>query len=516
MGGYDYVIVGAGSAGCVLAARLSEDPEARVAVVEAGGPDNAEEILVPAALARQFKGEFDWDLDSEPEPGLGGRRAYLPRGRTLGGSSSMNAMIYVRGHPADYDAWAADGASGWSHADVLPYFLRAEDNERGAGDHHGVGGPLTVSDGRSNHPLASAFLDAAEQAGYRRNADFNGDTQEGMGRYQLTQRGGLRCSAAVAYLHPAMERPNLTVLPWTRALRVRCEGGRANAVEVTRYGEVEVLTAEREVILAAGAYESPKLLMLSGIGPADQLRDLDIDVLADLPVGEGLQDHCMAPLNWRTDTESLMAAASNPDSVTLLESEGRGPLTSNIAEAGGFAHSRPGLPAPDLQFHMTPTLYHQEGLGATVDHGFAIGPCVLAPTSRGRVTLRSSIPGAAPRVLHNYLATEEDRAALVSGVRIALDIAGREAMAAVTTGPFDLPESDSQTDILGWAAARAMTLYHPTSTCGIGSVVDPDLRVRGIAGLRVADASVFPSVPRGNTNAPTIMAGEKAADLIRG
>lgn len=516
MGDYDYVIVGAGAAGCVLAARLSEDPDVRVAVVEAGGPDHAEEILVPAALARQFKGEFDWDLDSEPEPGLGGRRAYLPRGKTLGGSSSMNAMIYIRGHPADYDTWAADGASGWSHADVLPYFLRAEDNERGAGDHHGVGGPLAVSDGRSNHPLASAFLDAAEQAGYARNTDFNGETQEGMGRYQVTQRGGLRCSAAVAYLHPAMERPNLTVLPWTRALRVRCEGGRATAVEVARYGEAEVLTAEREVILAAGAYESPKLLMLSGIGPADDLRAFDIDVHADLPVGEGLQDHCMVPLNWCTGTESLMAAALDPDNATLLESEGRGPLTSNIAEAGGFLRSRPDLSVPDLQFHMAPTLYYEEGLGAAVEDGFAIGPCVLAPTSRGRVTLRSAVPGAAPRVLHNYLATEEDRAALVSGVRITLDIAGRDAMAAVTTGPFDIPESDSESDILTWAARRAMTLYHPTSTCGIGSVVTPELQVRGVAGLRVVDASVFPSVPRGNTNAPTIMAGEKAADLIRG
>ncbi|MEU0405321.1 GMC family oxidoreductase N-terminal domain-containing protein, partial [Streptomyces sp. NPDC006197] len=331
---YDYVIVGAGSAGCVLAARLSEDPDVRVALIEAGGPDTAQEIHVPAAFPQLFKSTLDWDLDSDPEPGIGGRRAYLPRGKVFGGCSSINAMIYIRGNRADYDGWAAAGATGWSYDEVLPYFKRAEDNERGEDAFHGVGGPLTVSEGRSGHPLASAFVQAGQQAGYKANDDFNGETQFGVGRYQVTQRGGLRCSAAVAYLHPALGRPNLTVLPASRAHRVVIEDGRATGVEIERGGDVEVVRAEREVILSAGAYESPKLLMLSGIGPAADLAAFGIDVVRDLPVGQGLQDHYMAMLNFRTDGDSLISAAS-PENAALLQSEGRGPLSSNIGEAGG-------------------------------------------------------------------------------------------------------------------------------------------------------------------------------------
>ncbi|MFC9594035.1 GMC family oxidoreductase [Streptomyces sp. NPDC056944] len=512
---YDYVIVGAGSAGCVLAARLSEDPAVRVALIEAGGPDTAQEIHVPAAFPQLFKSGLDWDLDTDPEPGIGGRRAYLPRGRVFGGSSSINAMIYIRGSRADYDGWAAAGATGWSYDEVLPYFKRAEDNERGADDHHGVGGPLTVSDGRSGHPLASAFVRAAEQAGHKANDDFNGETQFGVGRYQLTQRDGLRCSAAVAYLHPALERPNLTVLPSALAHRVVIEDGRAVGVEVERDGTVEVIRAGREVILSAGAYESPKLLMLSGVGPAAALAPFGIDVVQDLPVGQGLQDHYMTLLNFRTDTESLIGAAT-AENAALLQSEGRGPLTSNIGEAGGFFRSRPELDAPDVQFHAAPVLFHQEGLGAPVEHGLSFGPCVVAPTSRGSVTLRSPRPDAAPRIVHNYLTTADDRDAIVAGIRIALDIAEQSAVADLVTEPFDVPASDSDADLLAWAQRSGQTLFHPTSTCAIGSVVDPELRVLGVQGLRVVDASVFPSVPRGNTNAPTIMAAEKAADLIKG
>ncbi|MEV7566413.1 GMC family oxidoreductase [Streptomyces tanashiensis] len=512
---YDYVIVGAGSAGCVLAARLSEDPDVRVALVEAGGPDTAQEIHVPAAFPQLFKSGLDWDLDTDPEPGIDGRRAYLPRGKVFGGSSSINAMIYIRGSRADYDGWAAAGATGWSYDDVLPYFKRAEDNERGADEFHGTGGPLTVSDGRSAHPLASAFVRAAEQAGHKANEDFNGETQFGVGRYQLTQRDGLRCSAAVAYLHPALERPNLTVFPSALAHRVVIEGGRATGVEVERDGAVEVIRAEREVILSAGAYESPKLLMLSGVGPAASLAAFGIDVVQDLPVGQGLQDHYMTLLNFRTDTESLLGAAT-AENAALLQSEGRGPLTSNIGEAGGFFRSRPELEAPDVQFHAAPVLFHQEGLGAPVGHGFAFGPCVVAPTSRGAVTLRSPRPDAAPRIVHNYLTTAEDRASIGAGIRIALDIAARPAVAELVTGTFDAPASESDAELLAWARRSGQTLFHPTSTCAIGSVVDPELRVFGVAGLRVVDASVFPSVPRGNTNAPTIMAAEKAAGLIKG
>ncbi|MFD0149553.1 GMC family oxidoreductase [Streptomyces sp. NPDC055721] len=512
---YDYVIVGAGSAGCVLAARLSEDPAVRVALIEAGGPDTAQEIHIPAAFPQLFKSGLDWDLDTDPEPGIDGRRAYIPRGKVFGGSSSINAMIYIRGSRTDYDGWAAAGASGWSYDEVLPYFKRAEDNERGADEYHGVDGPLTVSDGRSGHPLPSAFVRAAEQAGHKANDDFNGETQFGVGRYQLTQRGGLRCSAAVAYLHPALERPNLTVLASSLAHRVVIEDGRATGVEVERGGTVEVLRAEREVILSAGAYESPKLLMLSGVGPATALAPFGIDVVQDLPVGQGLQDHYMTLLNFRTDTESLLGAAT-AENAALLQSEGRGPLTSNIGEAGGFFRSRPELDAPDVQFHAAPVLFHQEGLGAPTEHGFSFGPCVVAPTSRGSVTLRSARPDAAPRIVHNYLTTSEDRDAIVAGIRIALDIAAQSAVADLVTEPFDVPASGSDADLLAWAQRSGQTLFHPTSTCAIGSVVDSDLRVLGVQGLRVVDASVFPSVPRGNTNAPTIMAAEKAADLIKG
>ncbi|MEU2354861.1 GMC family oxidoreductase N-terminal domain-containing protein [Streptomyces misionensis] len=512
---YDYVIVGAGSAGCVLAARLSEDPDVRVALIEAGGPDTAQEIHVPAAFPQLFKSGLDWDLASDPEPGLGGRRAYLPRGKVFGGSSSINAMIYIRGNRADYDAWAAAGATGWSYTDVLPYFRRSEDNERGADLYHGVGGPLTVSDGRSGHSLSSAFVRAAEQAGHQANDDFNGETQFGVGRYQLTQRGGLRCSAAVAYLHPALDRPNLTVFPSARAHRVVLDGGRATGVEVERGGGVEVLRAAREVILSAGAYESPKLLMLSGIGPADALSAVGIEVVRDLPVGQGLQDHYMTLLNFRTGAESLLGAAS-PENAALLRNEGRGPLTSNIGEAGGFFRTRPELDIPDVQFHAAPVLFHQEGLGAPIGHGFSFGPCVVAPTSRGAVTLRSPRPDAAPRITHNYLTTAQDRECIVAGIRIALDIAAQPAVAELVTGPFDMPVSYADADLLAWAQRSGQTLYHPTSTCAIGAVVDPELRVYDVPGLRVVDASVFPTVPRGNTNAPTIMAAEKAADLIKG
>jgi choline dehydrogenase-like flavoprotein len=514
MSSYDYVIVGAGSAGCVLAARLSEDPDVRVCVIEAGGPDAEPEIYVPVTFARLFKTSFDWDYDTDPEPGLDGRRVYLPRGKVLGGSSSINAMVYIRGNRADYDGWAAAGADGWSYDDVLPYFRRSEDNERGANEYHGAGGPLAVSEGRSNHPLATAFVDAAVQAGYKRNEDFNGESQLGVGAYQLTQRGGLRCSAAAAFLHPAMGRPNLEVMAQAMVNRVVLENGRAVGVELIRNGAVETVHAEREVIVSAGAYGSPKVLMLSGIGPADALTLQGIEVAHDLPVGEGLQDHFMALLNYTTPVESLLAAPA-PENVSLLEREGRGPLTSNVAESGGFFSTRDGLVAPDVQFHLAPVLFREQGLGRVPEHGFAYGPCVLAPTSRGAVVLRSGRADAAPRIVHNYLTTVEDRESLIAGVRIALEIAAQPALADLITEPVEVPASASDADILSWAKRAGMTVFHPTSTCAIGTVVDAELRVFGVDGLRVVDASVFPSVPRGNTNAPTIMAAEKAADLIK-
>jgi choline dehydrogenase len=515
MSRFDYVIVGAGSAGCVLAARLTENPEVSVALIETGPADTADEIHIPVAFPQLFKSPLDWDLDTEPEPGLGGRRCYLPRGKVLGGCSSMNAMIYIRGARADYDEWAAAGATGWGFDGALPYFLKSENNVRGVDAHHAVGGPLEVGESHSMHQLAQAFVAAGVQSGHKHNPDFNAEEQDGVGIYQLTQRSGMRCSASVAFLHPAMGRPNLTVMTGTSAQRLVVEGGRATGVAVVRDGAAEVVEASREVIMSAGAYETPKLLMLSGIGPAAGLEPFGIPVLADLPVGQGLQDHYMIMLNYLTDVESLMTALT-PANVERLQTAGTGPLTSNIGEAGGFFRTRDGLPAPDMQVHMAPVLFHEEGLGAPVAHGFAVGPCVLKPTSRGSVTLRTPNPASAPRILHNYLTTDEDRAVAVAGIRIALDIIGQKALADLTTGVFSAPEKTGDADLLAYAQRIGMTLYHPTSSCAIGSVVDAELKVLGMEGLRVVDASVFPSVPRGNTNAPTIMVAERAADLIRG
>lgn len=512
---YDYVIVGAGSAGCVLAARLSEDPDVRVALLEAGGADSDDEIHIPAAFGALFKGRRDWDMATEPEPGLRGRRAYLPRGKMLGGCSSMNAMVYIRGNRADYDEWAAMGAEGWGYDDVLPYFKRSEDNERGEDLYHGTGGPLPVRESRSMHPLASAFVEAAKQAGHEENPDFNGVRQEGFGRYQTTQQDGMRASASVHYLHPAMARENLTVITDAHALRVLFDGDRAAGVEVDHAGTVEAVQASREVIVSVGTYQSPQLLMLSGIGPADQLPLFGIEVRKDLPVGQGLQDHCMTLMNWKTDIESLMTALT-PENLELLQTEARGPLSSNIAEAGGFMRTRPGLDAPDCQFHCAPVLFYEEGLGPAVEHGIAFGPGVVKPTSRGSVTLRTPNPYSKPRILHNYLTTDEDRQTILEGVRIALNISQQQALKPVITGEFIAPKPDaSDEELWQYIEDQSMTLYHPTSTCAIGPVVDSRLRVHGVAGLRVVDASVMPTIVRGNTNGPTIMIAEKAADLIR-
>jgi choline dehydrogenase-like flavoprotein len=511
---YDYVVVGAGSAGCVVAARLSETADARVALLEAGTEDTQPEIHVPAAFPALFKSSLDWDLLGEPEPGLGGRRLYLPRGRMLGGCSSINAMIYIRGNRADYDGWVEHGAEGWGYDEALRYFKRAEDNERGEDAFHGVGGPTRVSDSRSMHPLVDTMLEAAQQAGHEHNPDFNGARQEGVGRFQLTQRDGRRCSTVDAYLKPAAARGNLEVIPRALALRILFEGARAVGVEIARDGRVERLRAEQEVIVCAGAYQSPVLLMLSGIGPEDQLAPFGIEIREALPVGEGMQDHCMAQVNYLTDEPSLFMATT-PENFALLEAEGRGALTSNIPEAGGFFRTRPGLAAPDIEFHFAPSLFFDEGLTAPADHGYCFGPVVIAPTSRGRVMLRAPLPDSKPRVLCNFLTTPEDRESMVAGVRMALEIAAQPQLRAVERAPFSVPESDSEADVMAFVERAAQSVYHPTSTCAIGTVVDPELRVYGCEALRVVDASVMPTVTRGNTNAPTIMIAERAADLIR-
>jgi choline dehydrogenase-like flavoprotein len=483
-----------------------------VALLEAGGEDSQPEIHIPAAFPALFKSGFDWDLLGDPEPGLGGRRLYLPRGRMLGGCSSINAMIYIRGNRADYDGWGIDG---WSYDDVLSYFKRSEDNERGEDQFHGVGGPLRVSDSRSMHPLVDTMLEAARMAGHEHNPDFNGARQEGVGRFQLTQRDGLRVSTADANLRSGQPRANLDVIPRALALRIMFEGRRAVGVEIARDGQVERVRAEREVIVSAGAYQSPVLLMLSGIGPEDQLGPLGIEMREALPVGEGLQDHCMAQVNYLTDEPSLFMAV-NPDNIALLESEGRGPLSSNIPEAGGFFRARPGAEAPDVEFHFAPSMFYDQGLTAPSDHGYCFGPVVIQPTSRGRVMLRTHLPDSKPRVLCNFLTTPEDRESMVIGMRMALEIAAQPPLRTVERAPFSVPDSESDEDLLAFAQQVGQSVYHPTSTCAMGSVVDSELRVYGFERLRVVDASVMPRVTRGNTNAPTIMIAERAADLVRG
>jgi choline dehydrogenase len=511
---FDYVVVGAGSAGCVLAARLSEDPDVRVALLEAGGEDTAPEIRIPAIFPIMFKTELDWDLFGDPEPGMDGRRLYLPRGRMLGGCSSINAMIYVRGNRLDYDAWADAGCTGWGYDDVLPYFRRSEDNERGEDRYHGVGGPLTVSESRSMHPLVDAMLQAAREAGHEANPDFNGARQEGVGRFQLTQRDGRRLSTADAFLHPVRSRPNLTVLTHAYATRLTFDGTRATGVEISRLDEVKQIRAEREVILSAGAYYSPQLLMLSGIGPEDQLAPMGIGVREALPVGHNLQDHCMVNLNYTTTGPSLFDAPS-PENFALFETEGRGPLTSNIPEGAGFFRARSGVEAPDVEFHFAPGMLYDGGLTAPEAPGMAFGPVVVKPTGRGQVMLRSPMPLAKPRVVCNFLTTEEDRASMLAGLRMALDMAEQPALRAAIDQPFRVPDSDSDSDLLAFARREGMTVFHPTSSCPMGAVVDPELRVYGVDGLRVADASVMPEITRANTNAAVIMIAEKAADLIR-
>jgi choline dehydrogenase len=511
----DYVIVGAGSAGCVLAGRLSEDPGVEVVVLEAGGPDTAAELHVPAMFPLVFKSSLDWDLLGEPEPGLGGRRLYLPRGRVIGGSSSINAMIYLRGNRLDFDDWAAGGAEGWSYDEVLPYFKRSEDNERGENEYHGVGGPLAVSDSRSMTPLTESMLEAAVQAGYELIEDLNIDRPEGVSRFQMLQRNGMRCSAADAFLHPAEGRPNLKVTSGVFVERLVFEGNRAVGVELVRNGVRETVRAEREVILSAGSYQSPVLLMLSGIGPDEDLAIFGMPVRESLPVGENLQDHCMVNVNYLTDQQALFGIFT-PENFALLENEGRGPLTSNYPEAGGFFRARPGVPAPDVEFHFAAAPFFDEGLSPPPDNGYAFGPVIIKPTSRGKVSLRTPMPDSKPRVLCNFLTTEEDRASMLAGVRMALEIASQSALEAIEREPLSVPASDSEQDIFDWVERMGQTVYHPTSTCAIGAVVDPELRVYGFEGLRVVDASVMPTITRANTYAATIMIAEKAADLILG
>jgi choline dehydrogenase len=509
---YDVVIVGAGSAGCVLAARLSENPDINVCLVEAGPADTAENIHVPAAFVKLFRTSLDWDYDTHEEPFLNRRRIYLPRGRVLGGSSSMNAMVYVRGNPADYDGW---NEPGWSYAELLPYFKRSEDNERGESEYHGAGGPLTISDGRSNNPSAAAFVEAAVQAGYPANDDFNSPGQDGFGFFQLTQRDGKRCSASVAFLHPATAKPNLTVEPNLQVHRILIENGRATGVAGQRDGQEVTILAAQEVVICGGAYNTPQLLMLSGIGPARLLSALGIEVALDQPaVGQNLQDHLLLPLTFTHSQPISLLVAGEPQHVQRFMAEGRGPLTSNGPEAGGFTRSRDGLAAPDIEFFAAPVMFADSGLGFPTAHAISCGPALLTPQSRGSVQLACDDPTTKPRIVHNYLAEEADLKAAVAALRIGLKIARQKAMAPYTEELFRPPASESDEDLRAYAREYAHSIFHPAGSCAMGAVVDADLRVLGIDALRVADVSVMPKVGRGNPNASAIMIGEKAADLV--
>jgi choline dehydrogenase len=514
MESYDYVIVGAGSAGCVLAARLSEDPDVRVLVLEAGPPDVKENIHVPLGYLQLAKTDVDWDYCTAPEPFCGGRRIYLPRGKTLGGSSSINAMIYIRGNPRDYDDW---GVPGWSWGDLLPYFLRAEDSHRGRSELHGVGGPLTVSASRSNNPMMEGWIEGGVAAGLPRNDDFNGAEQDGVGSYDLTQRGGMRCSAAVAYLHPALARENLDVLPYALVHRVAFEGARATAVVAERFGEVAEYRAEREVLLCGGAYNSPQVLMLSGVGDPEHLAMRELEVVHPLPaVGENLSDHPAVSNVWTTPEPVSLLIALEPAALEQFQTDQTGPFSSNLAEAGGFARVGAGIEAPDVQFHAVPVQIVDEGTSDPTAHGMWIAPCLLTPASRGSVRLASSDPTAKPIIRHNYHAAEEDMPRQIAAMRLLLEIARQPALARYCAEPFAYPESESDDDLRDHIARNTITLYHPVGTCAMGAVVDEELRVRGLEGIRVVDASVMPTVPRGNTNAPTIALAERAADLIAG
>jgi choline dehydrogenase len=520
---YDYVVVGAGSAGCVLANRLTETPDVTVLVLEAGGQDDADEIHIPAAFSALFKTRWDWNYETTEQKHLGGRSTYWPRMKALGGCSSMNAMIYIRGNGADYDGWRDEhGATGWGFEDVLPYFRRAEHNARLSGPLHGTDGPLLVEDRRYTHELSAAWVDSAVAWGLKPNDDFNGATQDGVGQYQVTCRNGKRWSTADAYLRPAMARDNLTVRTDALVSRVVLEGDRAVGVAFQSGGQEHVVRAEREVLLSGGAVNSPQLLMLSGIGPAEHLREHGIPVAVPLPgVGGNLHDHPAAGIIWHTKGTSDLADFQTPTRLLQWQVSGRGPLSSNVGESGGFTTTRSGAAAPDMQFVAVPTQFADNGLRESSGRGFTAAATVVDVASRGTLRLRSADPRWRPALDPAYYAEPADWEAMVAGCRILIEIGRQPALGRFLAGPNMPDHLDGLTDDeLGAHIRRqTQTLYHPVGTCAMGSgeaaVVDPELRVAGVSGLRVVDASVMPKIVRGNTNAPTIMIAEKAADLVK-
>ena len=524
---YDFIIVGAGSAGCVLAHRLTENPQTNVLLLEAGTPDKKQEIHIPAAFGKLFKSEVDWNYETEPQPFLNNRRLYQPRGKMLGGSSSMNAMIYMRGHRDDYDRWGALCGEAWNFEAVLPFFKKAENQERGANDFHGTGGNLNVADLRTVNPLTRAFVEAGGELGFPVTTDFNGAEQEGFGFNQVTQKGGKRCSAAAGYLKPALKRPNLTVLTGAQVTRLNLNGNRVAEVEYVRDGNARTAVANREVILSGGAFNSPQILMLSGIGAPSKLEAHGIETKINLPgVGENLQDDLFTAVTFQCTQPVTLANAESKLNIAKYLLLRKGQLTSNVAEACAFVKTDASLSKPNLQFHFGPVYYVNHGLTVPEGHGFSIGPTLIRPKSRGFVALRSNDPFAAPLIQPNHFENTDDLDLFVEGVRLAFRLAATRAFAPFcgeiyqydAANPIDAGSTADQ--IAEFIRNNCETLYHPVGTCRMGTdagaaVVDPELKVYGTENLRVVDASVFPEAIGGNPNATIIMIAEKAADLIK-
>lgn len=525
---FDYIIVGGGSGGCVLAARLSEDPSVSVALIEAGPVDRNILIHVPAGLALLAQTRTaNWNFNTVPQKGLNGRIGWQPRGKVLGGSSSVNAMVYIRGHRADYDHWAAEGNEGWSYDEVLPYFRRAEHNERLHDEYHGSDGPLNVMDLRSPNKTTQPFIDAGREAGYRITDDFNGADQEGIGAYQVTHKNGERFSAAKAYLTPNLGRPNLTVFTGAHTTRILFEGRRATGVEFRRDGRLEQIGANHEVLIAAGALQTPQILMLSGVGPGTELAKFGIGVVHDLPgVGRNLHDHLdavqvvNAPTLKETFGVSFGGIARVLKAIPEWRKRRTGMLTTNFAESGGFIKSQASEPIPDLQLHFVVAKLVDHGRKTVLGHGYSGHVCVLRPKSRGSVTLASADPMAAPLIDPNFLADPDDVARMVRGFRLMRELFQQPALKKL--GGHEHPRSAGATtdaEIEQFIRGYADTIYHPVGTCRMGpgamDVVGADLRIHGLQGIRVVDASMMPRIIGGNTNAPTIMVAEKASDMIK-
>jgi choline dehydrogenase len=519
---YDYVIVGAGSAGCVLANRLSEDPSNSVLLLEAGGKDRSLKVKIPAAFPQQFHTKLDWDYATEPEPHVDGRELFVPRGKMLGGSSSMNAMLYVRGRPLDYDGWEAQGAPGWGYRDVLPYFIRSEDNVRGASEFHGAGGPLRVSEQRSPRPLDRRLLAASEAAGIPRIADYNGPEQDGVSMFQVTQRNGQRFSAADAYLRPALTRPNLEVRTNVSVQGVELEGERATGVRIRRGRRgSEVVRAAREVILAAGAIGSPQLLLLSGVGAGDELRAAGVTARHELPgVGRNLQDHPFVTAIWEVSDEDTLYGADKPKSLAEWLLRRSGKLTSTVAEVVAFTRTRGGLPAADIQFHMGAAYFEDHGAEEYDGNCMVIAPVLVSPKARGQVWLRSADPQDKARLITNTLSEPDDVESLIAGISLAREIAAQSPLGEITVKELKPGGAvESREELEADLRRRLMLIYHPVGTARMSdthelAVVDSKLRVHGLQGLRVIDASIMPTIVGGNTNAPTIMIAERGAELI--